>query len=156
MLDQKLLRTDIENVAKQLASRGYQLDVKLFNELEVQRKQLQMQTQELQSERNSKSKNIGKAKAQGEDIQPLLDEVSHLGDELDAAKSKLDEVQEKINNILMSMPNLPHESVPAGLSEEDNIEVRKWGEPTQLDFEAKDHVELVRPISGWTLKPLLN
>ncbi|MCW8910135.1 MAG: serine--tRNA ligase, partial [Gammaproteobacteria bacterium] len=145
MLDQKLLRTDIESIARQLAARGYQLDVNLFNELEVQRKQLQMQTQELQSERNSKSKNIGKAKAQGEDIQPLLDEVSHLGDELDAAKSKLDEVQEKLNNILMSMPNLPHESVPAGLSEEDNIEVRKWGEPAQLDFEPKDHVELGIP-----------
>ena len=145
MLDQKLLRTDIESIARQLAARGYQLDVNLFNELEMQRKQLQMQTQELQSERNSKSKNIGKAKAQGEDIQPLLDEVSHLGDELDAAKSKLDEVQEKLNNILMSMPNLPHESVPSGLSEEDNIEVRKWGKPAQLDFEPKDHVELGIP-----------
>ncbi|MDH5764497.1 MAG: serine--tRNA ligase [Gammaproteobacteria bacterium] len=145
MLDQKLLRTDIDSVAKQLAVRGYQLDVDAFNELESQRKTLQMQTQELQSERNSKSKNIGKAKAQGEDIQPLLDEVSTLGDKLDAAKSQLDEIQDRLNDILMSMPNLPHESVPAGLSEEDNVEIRKWGEPTQLNFEPKDHVELGTP-----------
>jgi len=82
MLDQKLLRTDIEDVAKQLAARGYQLDVNVFNELEAQRKQLQMLTQQLQSERNSTTKNIGKAKAQGDDIKPLLDEVSHLSEEL--------------------------------------------------------------------------
>ncbi|MDH5471763.1 MAG: serine--tRNA ligase [Gammaproteobacteria bacterium] len=145
MLDSKLLRTDIEDVARKLLARGYQLDVNAFNELEVRRKELQMKTQELQNERNSKSKNIGKAKAQGENIQPLLDEVSTLGDELDAAKSKLDEVQDKLNDIFMAMPNLPHESVPAGLSEDDNVEVRKWGEPTQLGFEPKDHVELGAP-----------
>ncbi|MDH5734681.1 MAG: serine--tRNA ligase, partial [Gammaproteobacteria bacterium] len=81
MLDSKLLRTDIEDVARKLLARGYQLDVNAFNELEVRRKELQMKTQELQNERNSKSKNIGKAKAQGENIQPLLDEVSTLGDE---------------------------------------------------------------------------
>jgi len=145
MLDQKLLRTDIENVAKQLAKHGYELDVKKFNELESQRKDIQVKTQELQSERNAKSKGIGKAKAAGEDIQPLLDAVSTLGDELDAAKSTLDEVQSQLNDMLMSMPNILHESVPAGKSEDDNIEVRKWGEPGQFDFEPKDHVDLGAP-----------
>ncbi len=145
MLDQKLLRNDIETVAKQLARRGYELDINRFNELEVQRKALQVKTQELQNERNTKSKGIGKAKAQGEDIQPLLDAVANLGDELDAAKSKLDDIQQDINAILMGMPNILHDSVPDGKSEDDNIEIRRWGEPVQLGFEAKDHVELGAP-----------
>jgi seryl-tRNA synthetase len=145
MLDQKLLRTDIESVAKNLAKHGYQLDINRFNELESQRKDIQVKTQELQSERNAKSKGIGKAKAAGEDIQPLLDAVSTLGDELDAAKSRLDEVQTQLNDMLMSMPNLLDESVPEGKSEDDNIEVRKWGEPGQFDFEPKDHVDLGAP-----------
>ena len=145
MLDQKLLRNDIENVARQMARRGYELDIARFNELENQRKAIQIKTQELQTERNSKSKGIGKAKAAGEDIQPLLEAVSSLGDELDAAKSRLDAVQSELNDILMGMPNILHESVPDGKSEEDNIEVRQWGEPTQLGFEPKDHVELGAP-----------
>ncbi len=145
MLDQKLLRTDIENVAKKLAKHGYELDVNKFNELESQRKEVQVKTQELQSERNTKSKGIGKAKAAGEDIKPLLAEVSTLGDELDTAKSKLDEIQNELNTLLMGMPNLLDDSVPDGKSEEDNIEVRKWGEPVTFDFEAKDHVDLGAP-----------
>ncbi len=145
MLDQKLLRNDIETVAKQLARRGYELDINRFNELETQRKALQVKTQELQNERNTKSKGIGKAKAQGEDIQPLLDAVANLGDELDAAKSKLDDIQQDINAILMGMPNILHDSVPDGKTEDDNIEIRRWGEPVQLGFEAKDHVELGAP-----------
>lgn len=145
MLDQKLLRNDIENVAKQLVRHGYELDIARFNELENQRKVIQIKTQELQSERNSKSKGIGKAKAAGDDIQPLLDAVSTLGDELDAAKSQLDAVQLELNDMLMGMPNILDESVPDGQSEDDNLEIRKWGEPTQLDFEAKDHVELGAP-----------
>ena len=145
MLDQKLLRNDIEKVAKQLARHGYELDIVRFNELEYQRKSIQVKTQELQSERNSKSKDIGKAKSAGENIQPLLDAVSSLGDELNEAKSQLDAVQAELNDILMGMPNILDESVPDGQSEEDNLEVRKWGEPTQLDFEPKDHVELGAP-----------
>lgn len=145
MLDQKLLRADIEDVAKKLAMRGYELDINKFNELETQRKDIQVKTQDLQNERNTKSKSIGKAKAAGEDIQPLLAEVSSLGDELDAAKSKLDEIQNELNEMLMGMPNILHESVPAGKSEDDNIEVRKWGEPTQFSFEPKDHVDLGAP-----------
>ncbi|MCW9047230.1 MAG: serine--tRNA ligase [Gammaproteobacteria bacterium] len=145
MLDQKQLRTDIESVAKNLTKHGYQLDVNKFNELEAQRKDLAVKTQDLQNERNTKSRSIGKAKASGEDISPLLDEVSTLGDDLDAAKKQLDDVQDQIHEMMMGMPNMLHESVPDGKSEDDNIEVRKWGEPTALDFEAKDHVELGAP-----------
>ncbi len=148
MLDQKLLRNDIENIARQLAKHGYELDVNKFNELESQRKDIQVKTQQLQSERNAKSKGIGKAKAAGEDIQPLLDAVSTLGDELDAAKSKLDEVQIQLNDMLMGMPNILDESVPEGKTEDDNIEVRKWGEPGHFDFEPKDHVDLGAP-NNW-------
>lgn len=145
MLDQKLLRNDIEAIAKKLAIRGYELDTSKFNELEAQRKELAVKTQELQNERNTKSKGIGKAKAQGENIEPLLAEVANLGDELDAAKKQLDEAQDQIQNMMMGMPNLLDDSVPEGKSEDDNVEVRKWGEPLQLDFEAKDHVELGAP-----------
>jgi len=145
MLDQKLLRNDIETVAKKLAIRGYELDVNHFNELEAQRKELSVKTQDLQNERNTKSKNIGKAKAQGEDIAPLLAEVSNLGDVLDAAKKQLDDIQSQVNELMMGMPNLLDDSVPEGKSEDDNVEIRKWGEPTSLDFEAKDHVELGAP-----------
>jgi seryl-tRNA synthetase len=145
MLDPKLLRTDINSVAEQLKARGYQLDVDAFSKLEAQRKDLQVKTQDLQNERTTKSKSIGRAKAAGEDVQPLMDAVANLKDELDGCKTQLDEVQEQLNALLMGMPNLPHESVPAGLSEDDNIEVRKWGEPKQFDFEAKDHVELGAP-----------
>lgn len=145
MLDQKLLRTDIETIAKKLAVRGYELDINNFNQLEAQRKDLSVKTQELQNERNTKSKGIGKAKAAGEDIEPLLAEVANLGDDLDNAKKQLDDVQAQINALMMGMPNLLDDSVPEGKSEEDNVEVRKWGEPTVLDFEAKDHVELGAP-----------
>ena len=103
---------------------------------------MQVESERLQNERNTRSKNIGKAKAAGEDIAPLLAEVSTLGEQLDSAKEQLKVVQEQMDALLMGMPNIPHESVPAGLSEDDNIEIRKWGEPTQLDFEPKDHVDL--------------
>jgi len=145
MLDQKQLRTDIESVAKNLSKHGYELDINKFSALEAQRKDLSVKTQDLQNERNTKSKGIGKAKANGEDIAPLLAEVSTLGDDLDAAKKQLDEVQAQIHEIMMGMPNLLDDSVPQGKTEDDNIEVRKWGEPTQLDFEPKDHVELGAP-----------
>ncbi|HED33978.1 MAG TPA: serine--tRNA ligase [Gammaproteobacteria bacterium] len=148
MLDQKLLRNDIERVAQQLAKHGYTLDVAHFNQLEAQRKELSVKTQELQNERKTKSKNIGKAKAQGEDIKPLLAEVENLGDELDAFKKQLDEIQLQIHGIMMGMPNILDESVPEGKTEDDNIEVRKWGKPTALDFDAKDHVELGAP-NNW-------
>lgn len=148
MLDQKLLRSELETVAEKLKRRGYELDTKAFAELEAKRKELQIKTEALQSERNTKSKGIGKAKAAGEDIQPLLAEVSSLGEELDKAKAENDVVQQEVHQLMMGIPNLPDDSVPDGLKEEDNVEIRKWGEPTQLDFEAKDHVDLGAP-NNW-------
>ena len=142
MLDPKLIRSDISAVATQLKRRGYVLDVSAIENLEVKRKQCQVHTEQLQSERNTKSKSIGKAKAAGEDIQPLLDEVAGLGESLDKAKAKLGEIQEQLDAILMGIPNLPHESVPDGKDEADNVEIRRWGEPRKYDFEIKDHVDV--------------
>lgn len=142
MLDPKNIRSNPEEVAQLLIKKGYQFPVEEFNALEDQRREVQVAAENLQSERNTRSKNIGKAKAAGEDIQPLLAEVSNLGEQLDAAKEQLKTVQDKMDALLMGMPNIPHESVPAGATEDDNIEIRTWGEPTQQDFEPKDHVDL--------------
>jgi len=142
MLDPKRLRAELELVAGQLARRGYQLDVEKMKSLEEQRKALQIEQQELQNERNTKSKSIGKAKAAGEDVQPLLDEVAGLGDKLKAVSDKSDAVQAELHALMMSMPNTPHDSVPDGKDEEDNREERKWGEIPTFDFEPKDHVDL--------------
>lgn len=142
MLDPRLIRNELATVADALATRGYKLDQARLQALEEQRKTIQATTQTLQAERNSKSKNIGKAKAQGEDIQPLLDAVADLGDKLKAAETELNQLQDELNNILMGIPNLPHASVPTGKSEADNQEVRRWGKPKSFDFEVKDHVDL--------------
>jgi len=142
MLDAKLLRSDIEETAKQLAKRGYTLDTEQLVTLEEQRKAIQVKTQELQNQRNKRSKSIGQAKARGEDIQPLLAEVSQLGDELEAAKEQEKEVLATINGIASAVPNLIHDSVPDGASEDDNVEVRQWGTPRDFDFEVKDHVDV--------------
>jgi seryl-tRNA synthetase len=142
MLDPKLIRSDISAVATQLKRRGYELDVPAIESLEVKRKECQVHTEQLQSERNTKSKSIGKAKAAGEDIQPLLDEVAGLGEALDKAKAELGEIQDQLDAILMGIPNLPHESVPEGKDESDNVELRRWGEPRKFDFEVKDHVDV--------------
>lgn len=142
MLDPKYLRNELEETAKRLAQRGFELDVAPIKELEETRKSLQVKTEQLQNERNTRSKSIGQAKARGEDIQPLLAEVSQLGSELDAAKEELSALLSKLNDINLSIPNLPDESVPAGKDEDDNVEVLKWGEPKQFDFEVKDHVDV--------------
>ena len=142
MLDPQVLRNDIEQVAKALTKRHYTLDITAFETLEEKRKAVQVKTQELQQQRNSRSKEIGKAKAQGEDVQPLLDEVASLGDELKSSENELNEIQEELNEIVMGIPNIPHDSVPEGLTEDDNEEVRRWGEPKTFDFEVKDHVDL--------------
>ncbi|WP_448211600.1 serine--tRNA ligase [Colwellia sp. MEBiC06753] len=142
MLDAKLLRTETEQVAAALAKRGFKLDVAQLQALEEQRKAIQVTTQELQNQRNTRSKSIGQAKARGEDIQPLLAEVSQLGDDLDAAKEQEKQVLKAIDDIASTIPNLVHESVPEGESEDDNVEIRKWGEPKTYDFEVKDHVDL--------------
>ena len=142
MLDPKYFRTDLEQTAKQCARRGFQLDTTKIAALEAQRKEIQVQTQKLQNERNTKSKSIGQAKAQGQDIEPLKAEVGQLGEKLKAAEEQLSSLQQQIDEIVMGVPNLLHESVPDGKDEDDNVEIRKWGEPTQFDFEAKDHVDL--------------
>ncbi|MBC8493381.1 MAG: serine--tRNA ligase [Candidatus Thioglobus sp.] len=142
MLSKKQLRNDVEAVAKALQKRNFSFDIKALSALENSRKKNQVKTQELQNLRNTQSKSIGKAKAAGEDIKPLLASVADLGDELDAAKSELQSIQAQIDDIALSMPNIPHDSVPAGNSEDDNVEVSTWGEPGQYDFEVKDHVDL--------------
>lgn len=142
MLDPQLLRNDIEQVAKALTKRGFKLDIVAIETLEEKRKAIQVKTQELQQQRNTRSKEIGKAKSQGKDAQALLDEVASLGDELKSSEEELNEVQKELNDIIMEIPNIPHESVPEGESEEDNEEVRRWGEPKVFDFTVKDHVDL--------------
>ncbi|OOZ39114.1 serine--tRNA ligase [Solemya pervernicosa gill symbiont] len=142
MLDPKRLRNELEETAVQLARRGYTLDTDAIARLEGERKAIQVETQTLQGERNSRSKAIGKAKAQGEDIQPLLDAVADMGEKLKAAETRLAGVQDELNAILMGIPNIPDASVPDGKDEEDNVEIRRWGEPKSFDFEPKDHVDL--------------
>ncbi|PMR71542.1 serine--tRNA ligase [Halomonas heilongjiangensis] len=142
MLDPKLLRSDLDTVAQRLATRGFTLDTERLATLEARRRELQAETESLQNERNTRSKAIGKAKAQGEDIQPLLDEVSDLGERLDTAKVRLVEVQEEWDGLVSGIPNLPHESVPEGESEEENLELHRWGTPSAFDFEVRDHVDL--------------
>ncbi len=148
MLDPRLFRSDLEETAQQLARRGFQLDSAAISALEAERKTLQVQTQELQNERNQRSKAIGKAKASGEDIQPLLDAVADLGDRLKDAETRLAALQEELNAILLGVPNIPDASVPDGKDENDNVEVRKWGEPRQFDFEPQDHVDVGQRLGG--------
>ncbi len=142
MLSKKQLRSDIEAVAEALKKRNFLFDIKHLSDLENKRKKNQIETQELQNLRNTQSKSIGKAKASGVDIKPLLAEVADLGDKLDQAKIDLNSIQVDIDEIVMSMPNIPHESVPEGNSEDDNVEVSTWGEPGKYDFAVKDHVDL--------------
>ena len=148
MLDPKLIRSDLNAVAEQLKKRNFELDVAALESLESKRKAFQVETEAFQNERNTKSKSSGKAKAAGEDIQPLLDEVAGLGEKLDSAKSDLAVVQQQIDTIIMGIPNLLHDSVPVGKSEDDNVEIRRWGEPKVFDFDVKDHVDL-GAVNGW-------
>ena len=142
MLDPKLLRSDIDKVAAELARRGAKFDVENYTALETRRKALQVRTEDLQKERNNSSKSIGQAVHRGEDVAPLKAAVAALGEELKASQAELSQVQEALEAIHMGLPNILHESVPQGLSEDDNVEIRRWGEPVQLDFEAQDHVDL--------------
>ena len=142
MLDPRAFRQDLNETATILKRRGVILDVDKIASLEAERKALQVKTEQLQSERTTRSKAIGQAKAKGEDIQPLLDAVANLGQSLDEAKASLVDVQQKLNDYLAGVPNLPHESVPDGESEDDNVELSKWGNPKSYDFEVKDHVDL--------------
>jgi seryl-tRNA synthetase len=142
MLDLKTLREDPVGVAQRLALRGFTLDVTAFRGLEEQRRALQTDMERLQHERNVTSKSIGHAKARGQDIQPLLDEVSGLGARMDAAKAAFEALQQRYQSFLQEIPNLPHPSVPAGRSEADNQELRRWGERPQFNFEVRDHVDV--------------
>jgi seryl-tRNA synthetase len=142
MLSIKQLRNDIKSIELALKKRNFSFDADALSALEERRKKNQVETQDLQNLRNTQSKAIGKAKSAGEDIKLLLDAVADLGDKLNMAKSELKNIQQKIDAIVMAMPNLPHKSVPEGNSEDDNVEVLKWGKSQQYDFEVKDHVDL--------------
>ena len=127
MLDPKRLRTELDAVAAQLARRGFTLDVETIRNLEEQRKALQVETQTLQNERNTRSKTIGQAKARGEDIQPLLAEVADMGDRLKQGEQDLARLQAELDAIVMGIPNLLDASVPDGKDENSNVELRRWG-----------------------------
>lgn len=142
MLDPRLFRTDLDFVKEQLNRRSFDFNPEYYSELEARRKDIQVKTQELQNERNSSSKAIGIAKAKGEDVQPLLDQVQHLGDELKAAEIELSDIQAKMTALMEGIPNLLDESVPNGRNEDDNLEISRWGDIPTFDFEPKDHVDL--------------
>ena len=142
MLDSKYLRTDLAKTAEILATRNYHLDVAKLTQLEEQRKDLMVRTQDLQAKRNSLSKSIGQAKREGKDVSAIMAEVNAMGDELTNTKKQQDAVLAEIEQIALTIPNLPHESVPVGPDESANVEVRRWGTPRTFDFEIKDHVAL--------------
>ena len=146
MLDIQLLRKDIDGVAKRLADRGYTLDVAAFSALEAERRAIQTRTEELQAKRNSLSKQIGAMKGRGEDTSAVMAEVGGLGDEMKASAAQLEDIQTRLSDLLLGVPNLPHESVPVGNDEAGNVEVRRWGTPRQFDFEVKDHVDVGAPL----------
>jgi len=148
MLDPQLLRTDLDRVARELGRRGYHLDMEHYAALEDKRKRLQVHTEELQNQRNVSSRSIGQAKARGENIEPLLAEVSRLGDELKDAKSTLEAIRDQMDGLFLDLPNLPDSRVPDGDGEADNVEIRRWGEPARPGFKPRDHVELGEVLGG--------
>ena len=142
MLDPHVLRENPHAVAERLKTRGFHFDADVFIALEEKRKALQVATQALQNQRNQRSKDIGQAKARNEDIEPMREEVNRIGAELDAKKAELDAILLQIQELTLSMPNLPHESVPVGRNEQDNVEVRRWGQIPAFNFKPKSHDEL--------------
>lgn len=142
MLDAKHFRDGIEETAVQLERRGFSLDVATLKALEARRKEIQVKTESLQSERNSRAKLIGQAKARGEDIEPMLAEVGSLGEQLEAAKTELQQIQDELQSIIAGVPNIPAEEVPFGESEDDNVEVSRFGTPRVFDFDVQDHVDV--------------
>lgn len=142
MLDQKWIRGDLADLAGRLAKKGFELDVAFLESAEQGRKSAQTSMESLQSERNSRSKAIGQAKAKGEDIEPLLAEVATLGDRLEAEKARFESVNRELQGYLATLPNLPDDDVPIGTDESDNVLVRSWGSPTELGFTPRDHVDL--------------
>jgi seryl-tRNA synthetase len=148
MLDIRILRQDLDAVVAALLRRGFVFDQARFLELESRRKAVQVRTQELQNERNTRSKSIGQAKARGEDIEPLKAAVGALAEELKQCEQDLGQVQQELEDLLLQVPNLPHPGVPEGKDEAANVEVRRVGEPVPMDFTPRDHVDLGIP-DGW-------
>src|SRR3954463_11922652 len=142
MLDIQLIRSDLDSTAQRLATRGVTIDVAAFRMLEEQRKKAQVRTQELQSKRNASSKLIGELKRKGSDTSALMSEMSAVGDELKAIEGDLEAIQAKLTGMLLTVPNLPHASVPVGKSADDNVELRRVGEPRKFEFPVKDHVDI--------------
>ena len=148
MLDIQLLRKDIETTAARLKARGFEFDTAALNDLEAQRKAIQVRTEELQAQRNKLSKEIGVRKSQKLSADDIMAEVAGIGDELKSSAVRLDEIQTELSDILMRIPNLPHESVPTGADESDNVEVSRWGTPLEYDFEVQDHVAIGEKLGG--------
>ena len=146
MLDIQALRNDLDAVVAQLKTRGCAFDAARFTALEQERKTVQTRTQDLQAKRNNASKQIGMAKAKGEDVSAIMAEVAGLGDQLKADEARLGELQKELQDMLLNVPNLPHATVPQGKSEEDNVEVRRIGTPRVFDFEIKDHADVGAPL----------
>ncbi|PKO92187.1 MAG: serine--tRNA ligase [Betaproteobacteria bacterium HGW-Betaproteobacteria-1] len=146
MLDIQALRNDLDGVVATLKKRGFEFDADTFTRLENERKLVQTRTQDLQAKRNTTSKQIGIAKSKGEDVAAIMAEVAGLGEQLKADEARLAEIQAELQQLLLNVPNLPHASVPAGKSEEDNVEVRRVGTPRSFDFEIKDHTDVGTPL----------
>ncbi len=142
MLDPKLLRSNLDEVARQLSRRGYRLDTQALATLEEKRKRVQVIAQEFQQERNAKSKAIGAAKAKGEDTSHVMQAVTDISAALQQAESELEKIQNDINEVVLGVPNIPHASVPDGKDENDNKEIRRWGDPRKFDFTPKDHTDI--------------
>lgn len=142
MIDPKLLRTELDTVAEKLAKRGYELDKAFWQQVEEQRKSIQVKTEELQAKKNAGAKQIGLMKRNGENTDALMAEMATISSEMKQAEDALKALQDKILAAALTIPNLPDDSVPAGKDENDNVEMRRWGEPRQFDFEVKDHSDL--------------
>lgn len=142
MIDPKLLRTELDTVAEKLAKRGYELDKAFWQQVEEQRKSIQVKTEELQAKKNAGAKQVGLMKRNGENTEALMAEMATISSDMKQAEDALKALQEKIQSAALTIPNLPDDSVPAGKDENDNVEMRRWGEPRQFDFEVKDHSDL--------------
>ena len=142
MIDPKLLRTELDTVAEKLAKRGYELDKAFWQQVEEQRKSIQVKTEELQAKKNAGAKQVGLMKRNGENTDALMAEMATISSEMKQAEDALKALQEKIQAAALTIPNLPDDSVPAGKDENDNVEMRRWGEPRQFDFDVKDHSDL--------------
>lgn len=142
MLDQKLLRTDLDSVAAKLAKRGYRLDVAFWQQVEAERKAIQVKTEELQAKKNAGAKQVGLMKRNGEDTSELMTQMQTISTQMKQAEDELKTLQDRIQAAALAIPNIPDDSVPPGEDENDNVEIRKWGEPRQFDFAIKEHSDL--------------